>query len=77
MRTFVPCRRCGATHTNPQSSSLCPGCGVIESEENRIAREAEEAHENSRDARAWEEFDDISDIEALKDWLETRLGRYD
>ena len=39
-RHYVPCRRCGKTHQNPASSSLCEECGPIERLEN-IQRNAE------------------------------------
>lgn len=33
-RQYVPCRRCGAIHRNPASSSLCNECGKLEALEN-------------------------------------------
>lgn len=30
MRNYQPCRVCGAEHTNPSSSSICPACGASE-----------------------------------------------
>lgn len=29
-RHWQPCRVCGESHTNPQSSSICPTCGAAE-----------------------------------------------
>lgn len=49
MRThWFPCRVCEAEHRNPQSSSICPTCGVAESQKRqRAEREAFEAFERS------------------------------
>jgi len=30
----MPCRDCGATHTNPRSSNLCRTCGALVSKRN-------------------------------------------
>ena len=40
-RHWSPCRVCGEEHTNPMSSSICPPCGIAESEANERARAAE------------------------------------
>jgi len=39
MRHWQPCRVCGKEHTNPQSSSICPGCGAAEAAASRNAWE--------------------------------------
>lgn len=45
-RHWRPCRSCGATHNNPNSSSICTTCGISERNE-RIESER----------REWEEFE--------------------
>lgn len=40
-RYWFPCRVCGADHTNPRSSGICPPCGRAESAANEAACEAE------------------------------------
>lgn len=44
-RYYVPCHRCGATHTNPASSSTCDECGPIIALENLA---------NKREREEWE-----------------------
>lgn len=46
-RTYWPCRVCGAAHTNPKSSSICPSCGAAESKANA----EETARQNSPSVR--------------------------
>lgn len=43
-RHWTPCRSCGADHSNPMSSSVCPECGA----EERRLREAEIRVEDDR-----------------------------
>lgn len=40
-RHWTPCRKCGAIHQNPRSSSLCQSCGEAEGRANEAARRAE------------------------------------
>jgi len=65
-RTFVPCRRCGAEHTNPRSCSLCETCGPIEHKENAARME----EDLQRRPYMLQRLDDCDDIDQLKDWLE-------
>jgi ribosomal protein L37E len=39
-RHHFPCRCCGASHTNPSSSSVCNGCGPLEAIRNLENKEA-------------------------------------
>jgi len=52
-RHWSPCRVCGAEHTNPHSSGICPSCGAKERED-RISREAMEAQ--TYEANAFGQF---------------------
>jgi hypothetical protein len=39
-RHYFPCRCCGASHTNPASSSICNDCGTLEAIRNLENKEA-------------------------------------
>jgi ribosomal protein L37E len=54
-REHNPCRDCGATHTNPMSSNLCPPCGVLTREHNEQERIKQERIEHQ-----WREQNEAS-----------------
>lgn len=55
-RNWWPCRVCGAQHTNPQSSSICPECGIKERNRNL---ELEQERLKNRNGDPFERFMDL------------------
>jgi len=47
-RHYFACRRCGCSHKNPASSSICTDCGPIEALEN-LKRKEQIAEMEKRD----------------------------
>ena len=68
-RAHRPCRVCGAEHTNPMSSSICPPCGYTESVVAMNSRALELARVDAKEAL----LDDAASVEELKDWIKEFL----
>lgn len=68
-RNHVPCRRCGAAHTNKRSSSLCPDCGEIEASANAVARARAEDAAIAAEETKLRELDDAETVHELREWI--------
>jgi ribosomal protein L37E len=66
MRVNTPCRECGKTHHNLQSTSICASCGAEESE--RKATEKRE-RETTFTEDKYESFEDIETVHEMKEWI--------
>lgn len=69
-RTWMPCRKCGADHKNPSSSSICSPCGQIE---RRDREDAKRLACQEYEASPFGQFMSLSENERwgkVFDWME-------
>jgi ribosomal protein L37E len=70
MRVNTPCRECGKTHHNLQSTSICASCGAASAE-----RKATEAYDRETTAseNKHQSFEDIETVHEMKEWIRDYL----
>jgi ribosomal protein L37E len=65
-RTYLPCRVCGDSHQNQQSSSICAPCGAEEAANNAAKRRDDE---RVQVANKYDSFEDIETVHEMKEWI--------